>query len=421
MSRSKRPLSLAAYGAVTGLAEPLAPWILSGRVDRGKEDPARLGERTGHASLPRPEGPLIWLHGASIGESLSLLPLIDVLRAARPATGLLVTSGTVTSAEVLAKRLPHGVAHQYAPVDAPAAVRRFLAHWRPDLAIFAESELWPNLILQTRDSGCSMALVSAKISEASAKGWARWPGAVRSMLSAYDLILAQDERSAQRLAELGRPADGLADLKYGAEPLPYDDDGLSAMRAQTGARTVLLAASTHPGEEAIVLEAFKRSGEAENALLIIVPRHPERGGEVAGLCRATGLSPALRSRHEAPGAARVYVADTLSEMGVWLRLAQLCFVGGSLVTGVGGHNPLEPARLGCPVISGPHVANWQSAYDDLGAAGGVDFVEGADDLAKVFDRSPEALLAMSARAVERVAARDAAARIALGRILELAP
>ena len=421
MTQTRRPFALAVYGLATRLAEPFAPWLLSRRAKRGKEDPARLGERLGRASAARPEGALIWLHGASVGESLSLLPLIDRFRAERPQAALLVTSGTLTSATLLARRLPPGVIHQYVPIDAPGAVARFLGHWRPDLAIFAESELWPNLILGARDAGCRLALVSAKVSEASARGWARQPAAARAVLGAYQLVLAQDARSAARLAELGRPAEGLIDLKYGADPLPYDDDGLAAFRARSGHRTVFLAASTHPGEDALVLDAFTASGEAGRALLVIAPRHPERAADIMALCLARGLSAARRSLDDPPAMARVYVADTLGEMGLWLRAARLAFVGGSLVPGVGGHNPLEPARLGCPAASGPHVANWQSVYDDLGEAGGVEIVDGSAPLAALFDRPDEALSAMAARAAERVALRDEEVRTGLARILELAP
>ena len=418
---SGRPLSLAAYGMATGLAEPLAPWLLQRRASRGKEETARLRERLGYPSLPRPEGALVWLHGASVGETLSLLPLIERLRAERPHTQVLVTSGTVTSAELLSKRLPPGVLHQYVPVDAPGPVRRFLQHWRPSLAVFAESELWPNLILGAKHAGAKLALVSAKVSETSLTGWRRWPAAVETMLTSYDLVLAQDARSAERLCELGRDADGLADLKYGADPLPYDADGLAQVRAQTGRRVVVAAVSTHPGEDPIVLQAFADSGDSDEALLVIAPRHPERGPDIVGLAERLGLTAALRSRGDPIGMSRVYVADTLGEVGIWLRLARIAFIGGSLVPGVGGHNPLEPARLGCPACAGPMVENWRSAYDDLIAADGLEVVQDADALSAVFDRSTMALHAMAARANERVSSRDADARRGLDRILALAP
>jgi 3-deoxy-D-manno-octulosonic-acid transferase len=421
VTRRSRPLPLAAYGVLTGLLAPLAGPALRGRARRGKEDAARLRERLGHASRQRPPGAVAWLHGASVGESLSLLPLIERMRAERPYVTILVTSGTVTSATLLARRLPEGVIHQYAPVDTPGAVQRFLDHWRPDLAVFAESEIWPNLIWQTKASGAKMALVSAKISEATRRGWLRWRVTIRSILACYDLVLAQDERSERRLEDLGRTPDGVADLKYGAAPLPYDDDGLDQMRSHTGRRMVLLAASTHPGEEVLVMDAFVRSAAADHALLIIAPRHPERGPDIVEMANRRGLAPALRSEGEPPGTARVYVADTLGEVGLWLRLARVAVIGGSLVPGVGGHNPLEAARLGCPAASGRYVDNWQSAYDDLVDAQGVEMISGPDDLANLFEWTDNALVAMAERATERVTQRDGEARAGLSRILDLCP
>src|ERR1700722_9089630 len=213
------PVSLRLYALATGLAEPLAPMLLSNRVRRGKEDAARLGERLGRAGRPRPQGPLVWLHAASVGESVSLLPLIERIRTERPDLAMLVTSGTRTSAELLARRLPEGVIHQYAPVDAPGAVARFLGHWRPGLGLFVESELWPNLILGARHRGVRLALVSARMTEASSKGWARRPNAARAMLSGFEAILAQDDASAARLEGLGGHVAGRLNLKRLGAPL----------------------------------------------------------------------------------------------------------------------------------------------------------------------------------------------------------
>lgn len=422
MSKAPRPLSLTLYGAALSAAGALfAGPFLRDRARRGKEDPARLGERLGRASLPRPDGGLVWLHGASVGESLSLLPLIEALREARPEQTILATSGTVTSADLLARRLPAGVIHQYAPIDTPGAVRRFLRHWRPSLAVIAESELWPNLILETKAAGARLALVSAKMSERSLTGWSRWPVAAWALMDSYDLILAQDARSAERLQKLGARIDGLADLKFGASPLPANDDGLGAVVQELGRRDVLLAASTHPGEEALVLQAFAECSLADSALLIVVPRHPERGQEVAALARGRGLSAALRSRDESAATARVYVADTLGELGLWFRLARAAFIGGSWVAGIGGHNPLEPARLSCPVSAGIHVENWASVYEGMVAAEAVEVVREPAALARMFDAPSEMLRAMADRAAEFTARRDAEAKGALQRIIELVP
>jgi 3-deoxy-D-manno-octulosonic-acid transferase len=359
-------LGLSAYRRGTALLQPLARLVLGGRAKRGKEDPARLGERLGRSSARRPEGPLVWLHGASVGESLSLLPLIERLRIERPDVTPLITAGTVTAAELLALRLPQGAIHQYAPVDTPGAARRFLDTWRPDLAIFCEGELWPNLILQARRRGVRLALVSARMTERSARGWSRLRKAARQVLAAYDVILAQDEASRERLESLGAIVAGLANFKLAGEAPPYDPAELERLRKAAGDRPIILAASTHAGEEQLVVDAK----DGADALLVLAPRHPARGDEVAQALEGERL--ARRSRGELPTLETdVYLADTLGELGLFFRLADIVVMGGSLVGKVGGHNPLEPARLGRPVITGFDVSNWTEVYAGLIAAGGA--------------------------------------------------
>jgi 3-deoxy-D-manno-octulosonic-acid transferase len=361
--------ALAAYGLMTALAEPFAPLLLKRRAARGKEDPARLGERLGRAGIARPPCPLVWLHGASVGESLSLLPLIEALARRRPDLTLLVTSGTVAAAQLLALRLPPGAIHQYAPIDAPGAARRFLAHWRPSLAVLVESELWPNLLLRAKAGGARLALIGARISVQTAKGWARAPGAADQLLGAFDLLLAQDGVSRERLEALGGRVDGELDLKQAAAPLPCDEAELSALKAAIGARPVVVAASTHPGEDEMAVSAWR---PLPGALLVLVPRHPARADDLAIRLRAMGLRVTRRSAGEpiAPDAG-IYLADTLGELGLFLRLAAAVIMGGSLTGGVGGHNPLEPARLGRAVITGPDVANFAQTYAALAAADAV--------------------------------------------------
>jgi 3-deoxy-D-manno-octulosonic-acid transferase len=365
VSRRLRPLPLALYGAATRLLEPLAPRLLAARARAGKEQPSRLPERLGRAARPRPAGRLVWLHAVSVGESLSLLPLVEALRA-RPGLNLLVTSGTVTSAEILGRRLPAGVIHQFAPVDAPAAVARFLDHWRPDAGLFVESELWPNLILAARARGVRLGLVSARITEASAEGWARAPASARALLGAFDLVLPQDEATAARLARLGgRPGPRL-NLKLAGEAPPFDPAALAELRAQAAGRPVVLAASTHPGEEPLVAEALRAAGAGRDALLVVAPRHPERGASVAQELARLGFVAARRSQGEPLGpAVTAYVADTLGEMGLFLRLAEAVVMGGSFVEGIGGHNPLEAARVGAAIVTGPHVANAAAIYAEM--------------------------------------------------------
>jgi 3-deoxy-D-manno-octulosonic-acid transferase len=423
----RRPFSLLAYRAATTLIEPIAPMVLRRRARRGKEDPRRLGERLGRASIPRPDGTLVWLHGVSVGESLSLLPLVETLRREHPGIGLLVTSGTQTSATMMAQRLPPQVTHQYAPIDGPGAVGRFLDHWRPDLAVFVESELWPNLLTGARRRGTKTALISAKLSESSLRGWSYAPAMARSLLGGFDLLLAQDPRAAERFQALGVKAHGLADLKFGADPLPADAARLEALSAALKTRPVLLAASTHPGEEAIVLACFRGvlqgwKSAVRDPVLVIVPRHPERGPSVLALAREQGFSAALQSAGELPGAHEVYVADALGELGLWYRLAHMAVVGGSLVEGLAGHNPLEPARLGCPFVSGAHVSNWTTAYIELELAQATRLVADGAALGEALskslaDEAPSRDMAERAKAY--VAAKDAEARVALTLILGL--
>lgn len=363
------PLPLALYGAATGLLEPFAPALLRRRARRGKEDPARLAERLGRTGAPRPVGAVVWLHGVSVGETVSLLPLVSALRLRRPDLRLLVTSGTVTAAEMMARRLPPGVTHQFAPVDGPAAVRRFLDHWTPSLGVFVESELWPNLILEAKARGVRLALVSARMTEASAERWAKWPAAARALVGAFDLALPQDEATDARLRRLGATPGPRLNLKLLGEPLAVDEAELGRMRAAVAGRKVVLAASTHPGEEAIVAKAFRDLGR-DDALLIVAPRHPDRG---PGLARE--FAAPLRTAGQDP-AGPIYVADTLGELGLFFRLADVVVMGGAFLPGVGGHNPLEPARIGRPILTGPHAFNATALYADLFAEAAA--IEAAD-------------------------------------------
>jgi len=420
-----RPASLALYGLATRLIEPFAPVLLQRRMARGKEDPARLGERLGHAGRPRPEGVLVWLHGASVGETLSLVALVEALASARPDITILVTSGTHTSAALMAERLPAGAIHQYLPLDGPSATARFLDHWRPSLGVFVESELWPNLLLAARDRGVRLALLSAKLSEASFKGWRRAPGAARRLLSGFDLILAQDGRAAERIAALGGVVQGVADLKFGAAPLPVDAGLVAARKSDLGDRPMILAASTHPTEEALILARWRAlvAERVDRPLLVIVPRHPERGAAVADSARLEGLTPGLQSTGSALDG-EVFVADALGQLGLWFRLARLVVMGGSFVDGVGGHNPLEPARLCAPVVSGHHVENWATVYRELEAAGAVLMTADAAGLDASLRQAldaPESLAAMADRARDYVAGRDETARAVVGQVLRLAP
>lgn len=398
--------ALALYRGLAGAAAPAVRAHLRRRAARGKEDPARLGERFGVPSAPRPAGPLVWLHAASVGETLSVLPLVARLLE-DPALSVLVTSGTVASARLAAERLPPRAVHQYAPVDLPGAAARFLDRWRPGLALFVESELWPNLILAARARGVPLALAQARMSERSWRRWRRVPGAARRLLEGFRLVAAQTAADAERYRRLGAPdARALGSLKDSAAPPPADPAALRAWRRAAGARPVWVAASTHPGAEEAAVFAAQQAARArlDGLLAVVAPRHPERGAELARAAAARGLRAALRSRGAAPDAATgVYVADTLGELGLFYRAAPLAFIGGSIARR-GGHNPVEAIRLGCAVLTGPDLANFSAVAADLHAAGALRTVADAGELAAAVG----GLLADSA-ARARLAARQARA------------
>jgi 3-deoxy-D-manno-octulosonic-acid transferase len=319
----------------------------------------------------------------SVGESLSLLPLIAALKTARPNLNLLVTSGTVTSAEVMAKRLPAGVIHQYAPVDAPGAAARFLDHWRPGAALFVESELWPNLIVAARERGVTLALLSARMTQGSAQGWTRAPATARALLQAFDLILSQDAATQSRLQALGAATGPYLNLKLVGEAPPVDTALVAALTAGIGGRKVVLAASTHPGEERLIAQAFKAATAGTPAVLIVAPRHPDRGPQVAAELQSLGFPVARRAAGEAlTPATTAYVADTLGELGAFYRVADAVVLGGGFVEGVGGHNPLEAARLSCAIVTGPHVFNAREIYAEMFALAAAIEAPDADALAR---------------------------------------
>ena len=374
-----------AWHGLATLASPLLPFYLRRRLARGKEKAGRLAERRG-GGVARPAGRLLWLHAASVGETLSILPVLEELATRAPEVTVLLTTGTVTALEVLDQRLPPARRgrrmHRFAPLDVPGWAARFLDGWRPDAAGFVDSELWPNLILAARRRGIPLALVNGRLSAKSARRW-RWAaGLGRELMQSFSLVLAQSAGDAARFTALGAPRVlDRGNLKEAAEPLPAEPKALEALRAAIGDRPVLLAASTHPGEEAIVLAAHRLlAPDLPRLLTLLVPRHPERGREVATLAQAggQGLAVAQRSTGELPGAeTEVYVMDTLGELGLAYRLGTVGLVGGSLVPH-GGQNPLEPAKLGCPILLGPWTGNFTEVVGRLLAAGGAVQLESAE-------------------------------------------
>ena len=397
------------YRALTALGGPAIAGLLAWRRAHGKEDRARFAERYGIASRPRPTGPLLWLHAASVGEAQSSLSLIERLLASRPGLEILVTTGTVTSARLMAERLPVKAVHQYQPADRVPWVRRFLDHWRPDAALWIESELWPNLVLETARRRIPMALVNARMSDRSLAGWRRFPGVIGPLLAAFGRVLAQSEADAARFRSFGAAEVVVTgSLKYDATALPADALELSRLGNTIGDRPRWLAASTHTGEEPLVADAHRRIKRRFPRLLtLLAPRHPRRGEEIAAALKKEGLAVAQRSRSDAPAAAaEIYLVDTMGELGLFFRLAPIVFMGGSLVPH-GGQNLLEPARLGCALLHGPHVQNFRAIAADLAAAGAAQQVRDAGELAAAV----EALLADEALSQRR---RAAARRVSEG-------
>ncbi len=401
-------LALGAYLALSRVTEPLARRIAAGRLapapGDGEGPPQRMDERLGRYTVPRPEGRMVWFHAASLGEAMALIDLIERLVQRQPGLGILLTTFTATSAELLPQRLPAPVVHQFVPLDTHGAVRRFLDHWRPDVAVWAESEFWPALICQTHARGIPMLLVNGRMSERSFRR-ARWFGSLAaSLLDRFVRLMVQDEVVADQFYRLGAdPAkiEVAGNLKDNAAALPHDEQVLKGLRQALGTRPVWLAASTHPGEELMAEQAHRIARRSYHGLLlIIVPRHPERGPAIAESLRGLGWRVALRSQGERMDFdTEIYVADTIGELGLWYRLSPVSFVGGSLVE-IGGHNPFEPALLGSAILYGPHVSNFRSAYQRFDKAGAAVRVGGPDKLGEALTRtlSPERAAALATAA-----------------------
>ncbi len=376
------PFGITAYRFATTALSPLAPLLLRRRILRGKEHQERSDERLGFASRARPQGELVWVHGASVGECVAALPLIDALLT-REGCNVIVTSGTVTSAKMMSDRLPARAIHQFVPIDTPAATARFLEYWRPQVGLFVDSDIWPNLVLGAKERGVRLALVNARMSQRSFDGW-RWaPHAASALLSAFDVCLAQDEEIAARFRILGTPnVSVIGSLKADAPVLPADLQKLEALRQAIGARPVFLAAQTHSGEEETILPAQDALRKRfADLLTIVVPRHPQRGSDIVMLCGTRNAR--LRSGGQMPATdTAVYVADTMGELGLFYRLVPFAFVGGSLIHH-GGQNPLEPAKLGCAVLAGPHTFNFSTAYQEIFRAQGAGLVHTSGEIAEL--------------------------------------
>jgi 3-deoxy-D-manno-octulosonic-acid transferase len=334
------------------------------------------------SSDSRPSGPLVWIHGASVGEVLAAAGLIERLRALD--IRILLTSGTVTSAAIAANRFPPDIIHQYVPYDSPRYVARFLEHWRPNLALFIESDLWPNLILSSAARRLPMVLINGRMSHRSFPRWRRLSGTISALLGRFDICLAQSRTDAERFSVLGsRNVVVTGNLKLDVPAPPADQTKLEELMSATGGRPIVVAASTHPGEEELLLEAHRAlKGFFPSLLTVVVPRHPGRGETIARLVEASGLSSTLRSRRELPTSLTdVYVADTMGELGLFYRLSPVVFVGGSLIEH-GGQNPIEAIKLGASLVHGPHIFNFSDVYEALDGAGGARVVATREALVK---------------------------------------
>lgn len=376
--------------ALSAVGGPVLSGLLAFRRARGKEDPARISERRGVPGRSRPAGPLVWLHAASVGEAQSALILIEALLAARSDIHVMVTTGTVTSARLMAGRLPPRAFHQFIPLDHPRWAERFIDHWRPDLTIWMESELWPALLMTLERKGVPVVLVNARLSPRSARRWNLIKNDISHLLDAFSLIITQTKTDRESFGQLGahRVITG-GNLKYSAAPLPHDPAALTVLRDAVSHRPLWLYASTHEGEEDLACRLHKRLREKFPGLLtIIAPRHPQRGPTIEKICGSQGLKSSRRTLRTVPkNDDDMYIADTLGELGLFYRLSPLTCVGRSFsADGGGGHNPLEPAQLGCAVLHGPHVQNLSEIYADMDQEGAALHLTDEQNFFETLDR-----------------------------------
>lgn len=376
-------MSVSVYRAATRAFYPLIAAYLAVRKAKGKEDLSRFGERMGYAAKPRPDGKLVWMHGASVGETLSMLPLIERIQKQYPDINILVTSGTVTSAQLMEKRLTGKAFHQYVPIDCIAQATRFVDHWKPDLVLWLESEFWPNILSIVSGRNIPVVLLNGRVSDRSLKRWRKMPRFSAQIQAMFTKTFGQTQEDANRLKELGAKEPlCVGNLKFASAPLPVDADELKRMESQIGGRPCWTAGSTHAGEDAPIAEAHKKvKGKIPDLLTVLAPRHPKRADEIEAVLKQAGLSVARRSRKEdITPETDVYLADTIGEMGLFYRLGCAAFVGGSLIE-FGGQNIIEPARLGRAVLCGPYMMNFREIVARAKSADAVSIVDGAQGLA----------------------------------------
>lgn len=400
------------YKKTMTIGKPAITAVLKRRLENGKEDPNRIQERYGQPSADRPDGPLLWIHVASVGEAQSMLPMAKLYLDQTPNGHVLMTSITRTAADLLSKRLPERAIHQYLPVDRPKWVRRFLDHWKPDIVLWAESELWPCMIMEINKRRISAALLNARMSRRSFSKWSKVQSFAESILSGFAVILTQTQQDFDYYTALGGRSVVVTDnIKYCAAPLPYDPSELASLQSAIGQRPCWLYASTHKGEEELALQVHTGlSARWPNLLTIVVPRHPERASEVESFYKDSPISFCKRTEFKTPNSdTSIFLVDTLGELGLFYRVAPISCVGRSFSDdGGGGHNPLEPALLHSAVLHGPHIQNLQDIYDQMDAASAAIKVDNAENLGGTVARLLE-------HPAELASQRDAGFRFASGK------
>ncbi len=384
-------MMLDVYAWGTSFGKPLLRALLNHRIKKGKEDPQRLSERMGKASMTRPQGPLVWVHAASVGEAQSALILIERLLNKQPELNALVTTGTLTSAELMQKKLPKRAFHQFYPVDNPDWVGAFLEFWSPDAVFWMESELWPNMLRGIGQRNIPCALINARLSPKSFKRWTMMKSSAKALLKTFSVILCQTDTDAAFYKELGAENVHVTDnLKFSASPLAVDAQTLAALKPAVSGRPLWVYASSHAPEELLAARVHEElKNKHKDLLTVIVPRHPERRDEIRSVLSETDLKVTFRGDAHTPPTKKtdIYVADTLGELGLFYTVSDIALIGRSLSgDGGGGHNPIEAAQLGCAVLHGPLIQNLQDIYDDMTASNASVQVDDEDELTVTLDK-----------------------------------
>lgn len=352
------------YNIAWILCLPFMILVLIARIILGKEDIMRIKERFGLPSAVRSTKGIIWIHAASVGESRVAITLTRHFKIKYPKHRILITTGTITSANIVRSFASSRIVHQFLPMDHPLFVWLFLRNWKPDLGIFVESELWPNLVFMGARF-CPLILVNAIISENSFKNWSKCKSFVKTMLQKFRYILCQSTIDAQKYKTLGADAKFIGNLKYAGAKLDVNLSHLNVLREMVGQRPIFLAASTHPGDDEImVLTHIQIKKEYPDILTIIVPRHIARATDIKEMVLRKGLSCAMRSRKEYIAKnTDIYIADTMGELGMLFSIAKVSFIAGSFKNG--GHNPIEAAYFNTHIIFGPDMSNFREISEEF--------------------------------------------------------